>query len=107
HIAAPGTAPGPRCLRVHVLPSYTATPGEAWAAEVLLDGQALPLRWPRGPQDAAWAQGVLANRLTASVTLPERRGADQGPLTVQLRALQRDLMFDGADLLPGACQGSP
>ena len=60
----------------------------------------MPLRWPRGPQDAAWAQGVLANRLAASVTLPERGG----PLTLQLRAQQRDLMFDGAELLPGACK---
>lgn len=102
-IAAPGTAPGPSCLRVHVLPSYTATPGEAWAADVLLDGQTLPLRWPRGPQDAAWAQGVLNNRLPASVTLPER----SGPLNLQLRAQQRDLMFDGAELLPGACKTQP
>ncbi|MCY4743417.1 glycosyl hydrolase 115 family protein [Pelomonas sp. UHG3] len=102
-IAAPGTAPGPSCLRVHVLPSYTATPGEAWAADVLVDGQTLPLRWPRGPQDAAWAQGVLNNRLQASVTLPER----SGPLKLQLRAQQRDLMFDGAELLPGACKTHP
>jgi Glycosyl hydrolase family 115 len=99
-IAAPGTAAGPNCLRVHVLPSYTAKPGEAWTAEVLLDGQALLLRWPRGQQDAAWAQGVLANRLTAAVTLPERNG----PLALQLRAQQRDLMFDGAELLPGVCR---
>ncbi|MFG6415527.1 glycosyl hydrolase 115 family protein [Roseateles sp. DC23W] len=99
-ITAPGVAPGATCLRVHVLPRYTATPGEAWVAEVRVDGQTLPLRWPRGPQDAAWAQGVLANRLPASVTLPER----SGPLTLQLRAQQRDLMFDGAELLPGACR---
>jgi hypothetical protein len=99
-LAAPGTAPGPNCLRVHLLPSYTATPGEAWAADVLLDGQALPLRWPRGAQDAAWAQGVLSNRLTAAVTLPDSPGA----LTLQLRAQQRDLMLDGAELLPGACR---
>lgn len=97
-LAAPVAAPGPSCLRVHLLPTYTATPGEAWAAEVLLDGQTLPLRWPRGAQDAAWAQGVLSNRLTASVTLPA------GALTLQLRAQQRDLMFDGAELLPGACR---
>lgn len=99
-IAAPGTAPGASCLRVYVLPRYTATPGEAWAVDVLVAGQTLPLRWPRGQQDAAWAQGVLANRLTASVTLPER----SGPLDLQLRAQQRDLMFDGAELLPGACR---
>ena len=99
-MVAPGTAPGPSCLRVHVLPTYTPTPGEAWAADVVVHGQTLPLRWPRGQQDAAWAQGVLANRLPASVTLPER----SGPLTLQLRAQQRDLMFDGAELLPGACR---
>ena len=95
-----GQANGATCLRVHVLPSYTGTPGEAWAADVLMDGQTLPLRWPRGQQDAVWAQGVLANRLPASVTLPER----SGPLTVQLRAQQRDLMFDGAEVTPGACR---
>ncbi|MDR7331118.1 glycosyl hydrolase 115 family protein [Roseateles asaccharophilus] len=95
-----GQASGPTCLRVHVLPSYAATPGEAWAADVLVDGQTLPLRWPRGQQDAAWAQGVLANRLPASVTLPER----SGPLTVQLRAQQRDLMFDGAEVTAGTCR---
>lgn len=99
-IAAPATAPGPNCLRVFVLPSYTVTPGEAWAADVLVDGQTLPVRWPRGQQDAAWAQGVLANRLPASVTLPDRSGS----LALQLRAQQRDLMFDGAELLPGACR---
>jgi hypothetical protein len=99
-IAAPGTASGPSCLQVHVLPRYTATPGEAWAADVWLDGEVLPLRWPRGPQDAAWAQGVLANRLSASVTLPARTG----PMALQLRAQQRDLMFDGAGLLPGTCR---
>lgn len=98
-LAAAGAAAGPSCLRVHVLPTYTATPGEAWAVDVLLDGRTLPLRWPRGAQDPAWAQGVLANRLTASVTLPERSGS----LALQLRAQQRDLMFDGAELLPGAC----
>ncbi|MFN3860713.1 MAG: glycosyl hydrolase 115 family protein [Roseateles sp.] len=99
-IAVPAAAADPGCLRVHVLPRYTATPGEAWAADVLLDGQTLPLRWPRGAQDAAWAQGVLANRLTAAVTLPARAGA----VTLQLRAQQRDLMFDGAELLPGTCR---
>jgi len=93
------------CLRVHVLPSYPLQAGEAWSADVVVDGQTLPvpLRWPRGTQDAAWAQGVLANRLTAAVTLPER----SGPPTLQLRASQRDLMFDGAELLPGTCKGNP
>lgn len=95
-----GRASGVSCLRVHVLPRYTATAGEAWRAEVLIDDQALPLQWPRGAQDAVWAQGVLANRLTAAVTLPDRSGS----LDVQLRAQQRDLMFDGAELLPGACR---
>jgi hypothetical protein len=89
------------CLRVHVLPTYPLRAGEAWQAEVLVDDQALPLRWPRGVQDAAWSQGVLANRLTATLALPERAA---GPLRLQLRAAQRDLMFDGAELLPGACR---
>ena len=93
---------GPSCLRVHLLPTYPLVTGEPWQAELLVDGQTYPLRWPRGTQDAAWAQGVLANRLTATVTLPDRPAA---PL--RLKAGQRDLMFDGAELLPGACKGNP
>lgn len=97
-----GEAPaGPNCLRVHVLPTYPLAAGEPWQAELLADGQTHPLRWPRGAQDAAWGQGVLANRLTASVTLPGRAA---GALPLQFRAGQRDLMFDGADLDSGACR---
>jgi hypothetical protein len=92
---------GPSCLRVAVLPTYTAEVGQAWQAELQAGEQTHVLRWPRGAQDAAWAQGVLANRLVATVTLP----AVSGPL--QLRAGQRDLMFDGAELLSGACKGNP
>lgn len=92
-------AAGTACLRVHVLPSYPLQPGEPWRAEVQVDGQVVALHWPRAHQDPAWAQGVLANRLTASLTLPPRSAG-----TVLLRALQRDLMFDGAELLHGACR---
>jgi hypothetical protein len=92
---------GPSCLRVHLLPTYPLQAGEPWQAELLLDGQAWPLRWPRGQQDAAWGQGVLANRLPVSLTLPERTA---GPLRLQFKAGQRDLMFDGAELQPGACR---
>ncbi|WP_162245852.1 MULTISPECIES: glycosyl hydrolase 115 family protein [unclassified Roseateles] len=88
------------CLRVHVLPTYTLTAGEAWQADVLVDGHAHPLRWLRGTQDTAWAQGVLANRLTASLSLL----GSAGPLRLQIKAGQAELMFDGADLLPGACR---
>ena len=88
------------CLRVHVLPTYTLTAGEAWQADVLVDGHAHPLRWPRGTQDTAWAQGVLANRLTASLSLL----GSAVPLRLQIKAGQAELMFDGADLLPGACR---
>ena len=96
------TAPaGPSCLRVHVLPTYPGRPGEPWSAELSVDGLALALRWPRGAQDSAWAQGVLANRITASVTLPERPAS---ALTATLRAGQPELMFDGAELLAGACR---
>lgn len=92
---------GASCLRVYVLPTYPLTAGEPWQADVVVDGQTHPLRWPRGVQDAAWGQGVLANRLSASLTLPERAA---GTLRLQLAAGQRDLMFDGAELLPGACR---
>ena len=103
---------GPGCLRVAVLPRYPAGtasefgqggasvppgPQDAWQAALLAGEQVLPLRWPRGPQDAAWAQGVLANQLVAAVTVP----AGTGPW--RLRAEQRDLAFDGAELLPGPC----
>lgn len=93
---------GPSCLRVHVLPIYPQATHEAWQADVLVGGQTYPLRWPRGTQDTSWAQGVLANRLTATLTLPDRPGA-----SVYLKARQADLMFDGAELLPGACKGNP
>ncbi|MCE4537673.1 glycosyl hydrolase 115 family protein [Pelomonas sp. P7] len=89
----------PHCLRVHVLPSYPREAGQPWRAELLVDGQAHALAWPRGAQDAAWAQGVLANRLTATLTLPALRA---GPL--RLVAGQPELMFDGADLQPGPCR---
>jgi hypothetical protein len=92
---------GPRCLRIHVLPNYPQAANEPWQAEVLVNGQTYPLRWPRGAQDAAWAQGVLANRLTAALTLSEH------PVALRLKAGQADLMFDGAELLPGACKGNP
>ncbi|KQY88993.1 glycosyl hydrolase 115 family protein [Pelomonas sp. Root1444] len=97
-LESPGTDAA--CLRVHVLPTYTLAAGEAWQAEVLVDGHVHPLRWPRGTQDAAWAQGVLANRITASLTLT----GSAGPLRLQVKAGQADLMFDGADLQPGACR---
>ncbi|MFG6487615.1 glycosyl hydrolase 115 family protein [Roseateles sp. BYS78W] len=89
---------GPSCLHVHVLPTYPLHAGEPWQAELTVDGQTHALRWPRGGQDAAWGRGVLANRLTATLTLPT-------PPTAPLRlsAGQRDLMFDGAELLTGAC----
>jgi len=41
---------------------------------------------------------VLANRLTTMLTLPERLTG-----LLRLKALQRDLMFEGAELQPGAC----
>lgn len=92
-------AAGPSCLSVHVLPTYPLQAGEPWQAELAAGGQVHALRWERGTQDAAWGQGVLTNRLTATLTLP-KLGA--GPL--RLTAGQRDLMFDGAELQPGACR---
>ncbi|MFT7775068.1 glycosyl hydrolase 115 family protein [Roseateles sp.] len=89
----------PVCLHVHVLPSYPRQQGEAWQAELIAGGQLHALRWPRGMQDVPWGQGVLANRLTATLTLPR---LDAGPL--RLIAGQRDLMFDGAELQPGVCR---
>jgi hypothetical protein len=96
-LSAP-TLEGPACLHVHVLPNYPAQAGEAWQAEVAVDGRTDALRWPRGNQDDAWAQGVIANRLTATLTLAE---AASGPL--RITATQGDLMFIGAEARPGAC----
>ena len=45
---------GPSCLRVHVLPIYPAETAGGWQAELLVDGQPLPLHWPRGTQRPAW-----------------------------------------------------
>ena len=96
------TAPvGPSCLRVHVLPTYPGQPGEPWRAELSVDGRGFALQWPRGAQDPGWVQGVLANRIAASVTLPERPA---GAWTATLQAGRPGLMFDGAELLPGACR---
>ena len=63
--------------------------------------QRLPLHWPRGTQDTAWAQGVLGNRLTASIALPVHAA---GLLQLRLQALQRGLMFDGAALHDPPCR---
>lgn len=90
--------PGPACLRLHLLPTYPREAGVPWQMTVTVDGQTHTLAWPRGAQDAAWAQGVLANRLTATLTLA---GPPASPL--RLQALQPDLALDGADLSPGPC----
>ncbi|MFG6458363.1 glycosyl hydrolase 115 family protein [Roseateles sp. BYS96W] len=104
-------AAGPNCLRVHVLPSYPLAAGQDWQAALRVEepfatgaDEPVELRWPRRGQDAAWGQGVLANRLTATLTL-QRPSA--GPLRLQLRTDQRDLMFDGAELVAGVCKGNP
>lgn len=88
----------PACLRVHVLPRYPRVPGEPWRLTVETAGAAQLLHWPRGAQDGAWAQGVLANRLTATLNVPP---APDGLL--RLTAPTPDLAFDGLDLDPGAC----
>ncbi len=91
---------GPGCLRVHVLPRYPDDAGQPWTAELADGDRRHELRWPRGGQDANWAEGVLANRLTVAVELD---GLAPGPLVLQLRAGQRGLAFDGAALTAGGC----
>ncbi|MDI4632188.1 glycosyl hydrolase 115 family protein [Pelomonas sp. V22] len=97
--ADPGFA-GAACLRVHLLPSYPSDRATAWQAELLRDDEeaVLALRWPRGEQDAAWAQGVLSNRLTIMLTLKVRASEK-----LRLRTAQAGLMFDGAELQAGTC----
>lgn len=91
-------APAPSCLRVHLLPRYPLEPAAGWQAVLTGGPLQVTLTWPRGLQDAAWAQGVLANRLTATLTL-----ADPPDAPLRLQAQQRDLALDGADLSPGPC----
>lgn len=91
---------GPGCLRVYVLPRYPDDAGQPWTAELVVGARVRALRWPRGGQDAGWAEGVLANRLTVAVDLD---GLAPGPLVLQLRAGQRGLAFDGAALTAGGC----
>ncbi|MDT7838878.1 glycosyl hydrolase 115 family protein [Aquabacterium sp. OR-4] len=104
-----GTAPGeagPACLQLRILPSYPAlaapqrpAAAEGWHADLLgPDGQRQPLHWPRGAQDAAWAQGVLANRLSARITVADAAA----PLRIE--ALQADWVLMDAQLTPQACR---
>lgn len=95
---------GDWCLRLHLLPSFPTDRSGAWRLRLQVheETEPIPLSLARGLQtDAAWAQGVLANRISTTLTLPARSA---GPLRLRLRAEQADLLFDGAELQAGACR---
>ena len=86
---------------MHLLPRFPADGSAAWKLEVSLDGgPAQSLQVARGLQtDAAWAQGVLSNRLSPGLSLS---GREAGPVRITLRAEQGELMVDGVEALRGA-----
>ncbi|MBD8676994.1 glycosyl hydrolase 115 family protein [Sphingomonas sp. CFBP 13720] len=59
--------PGAWRLFVEMLPTYPDADGAPLALELTLDGQPHALSAPRVTGDAAWAQGVLDNRITIEV----------------------------------------
>ncbi|MCA1934055.1 MAG: glycosyl hydrolase 115 family protein [Asticcacaulis sp.] len=90
---------GTWCVSTHILPVFPTDGAAAWSLDLKTDGVTTPLTYARGPQDKAWQQGVLHNRLTASVPLTLGGGRQE----VQLRSLRPDLILDGIDFTPGTC----
>lgn len=91
---------GAWCLRIHLLPNYPGDGESPWRVSLTLpDGSSAPLEIARVAQDAAWAQGVLANRLSAGLTV----AANSDSFAAELRSDQAGLLFDGAELTAGAC----
>ena len=92
--------PGTWCLRVHLLPNYPGDGASPWRMTLTRpDAEPLPLEIGRAVQDAAWAQGVLANRLSTATPVQ----ASAGAFAAALRSDQAGLLFDGAELTAGAC----
>jgi len=89
---------GPACLSVHLLPTYPGDGASPWVLTLQPSGAVVEL--PRRDQDAAWALGVLDNRLTARWTVPA------GPLNARLTTASADLLFDGAELQDRPCPES-
>lgn len=101
-LALPAQLRGDWCATLHLLPLYPADGSAQWLVGLNLPGQGEQIaRFERGPQDRAWAQGVLDNRLSQTLEQPLRLPA----ASVQLRALQAGLMLQGLSLSrlpPGA-----
>ena len=96
--APPGTA----CLWAHVLPRYPGDGHSPWRLTLLEAPDAgRMMALDRVAQDAAWAAGVLDNRLSVQWPVEIGRSGWQA----DLRSEAADLMFDGAELRPGACPG--
>ncbi len=88
------TVTGDGQLTLSILPTYTLTDNADWVVEVSLNGgPRIPIHFPRGKQDTAWSEGVLNNRLTATV----------GPVIrdtkVEIFSTQPDLIVEGLDLV--------
>lgn len=96
-------APGPACLWAHVLPNYPGDGRSPWRLTLLeaADGAGRTIELDRVAQDAAWAAGVLDNRL--SVRWPVEAGSNGWQ--AELRSEAAGLLFDGAELHPGPCPG--
>ncbi|MFT4090920.1 MAG: glycosyl hydrolase 115 family protein [Asticcacaulis sp.] len=89
-------AGGQWTLTAHIIPIYPTDGATAWTLEVVINGQTQKLTFDRADQNAYWAQGVLNNRLSESVTLELPAGAHR----VSVISPQADLILDGIDLQP-------
>ncbi|HET7862862.1 MAG TPA: hypothetical protein VFL86_00510, partial [Burkholderiaceae bacterium] len=65
------------------------------------DGAGRTIELDRVAQDAAWAAGVLDNRLSTRWSVE----AGSNGWQAELRSEAADLLFDGAELHPGPCPG--
>ncbi len=75
--------PGEWRLFVELLPTYPDTDGALLALGLTLDGGRHALSVPRATGDAAWAQGVLDNRITVEVPGVVSGGTHRIGLTAQ------------------------
>ena len=85
-------------LTLSILPTYPADDTGGWDVVVQInDGPRLPVHFDRSRQDAAWAAGVLDNRLSQTVPI---EGAG-GRVTIRIYSAQPGVMVDGIELTPG------
>ncbi|WP_140984521.1 glycosyl hydrolase 115 family protein [Asticcacaulis tiandongensis] len=83
-------------VTAHIIPIYPTDGATAWTLNLVVNGQTKTLTFDRADQNAYWAQGVLNNRLSESVTLDLPAGTQ----TVSIISPQADLILDGIDIQP-------